>query len=140
MVDGGKLETQDVEAPNPKVHDDQDVVEIQHNGTLPNAPEPGAMPAQYSPIVKTFSMPSKPREDCAVSPGDPNNVPHEPPTGVLPFATSSGTPRAEESQILDASYWDVFRQWFFLGWTAFGGPSAHLAIFQKVSRLVTAPS
>ena len=27
----------------------------------------------------------------------------------------------------------IFRQWVFLGWTAFGGPSAHIGIFRKVS-------
>ncbi len=34
--------------------------------------------------------------------------------------------------IVQASLWDLFRQWVFLGWTAFGGPSAHIALFQKV--------
>jgi chromate transport protein ChrA len=27
---------------------------------------------------------------------------------------------------------DIFKQFVLLGWTAFGGPAAHIALFQKV--------
>ncbi len=52
-------------------------------------------------------------------------------TQPLPFTTSQGVPD-QENELVSATYWEIVRQWFFLGWTAFGGPSAHLAIFQKV--------
>ena len=31
-----------------------------------------------------------------------------------------------------ASYGDIFRAFILMGWTAFGGPAAHIGIFQKV--------
>jgi len=33
---------------------------------------------------------------------------------------------------LEVSYQDIFRQFILLGWTAFGGPAAHIALFQKI--------
>ena len=33
-----------------------------------------------------------------------------------------------------ASYRDITREFVLLGWTAFGGPAAHIGLFQKVRR------
>lgn len=38
----------------------------------------------------------------------------------------------DASQTVAASYGDIFQQWVLLGWTAFGGPSAHIGVFRKV--------
>ena len=32
----------------------------------------------------------------------------------------------------DTTYGDIFRAFILMGWTAFGGPAAHIGIFQKV--------
>lgn len=34
--------------------------------------------------------------------------------------------------VVDATWGELIRHWFILGWTAFGGPAAHVAIFQKL--------
>ena len=50
---------------------------------------------------------------------------------------AAGVGASEESkghvEYADAGYTDIFRQFVVLGWTAFGGPAAHIALFQKVS-------
>lgn len=33
---------------------------------------------------------------------------------------------------VDVTYGDIFRQFTILGWTAFGGPAAHIGLFQRV--------
>ncbi|GMH33315.1 hypothetical protein BSKO_01149 [Bryopsis sp. KO-2023] len=38
----------------------------------------------------------------------------------------------EEPTTTTAGFWDIFKQFVLLGWTAFGGPAAHVALFQKV--------
>jgi hypothetical protein len=32
----------------------------------------------------------------------------------------------------EVGYQEIFKQFVVLGWTAFGGPAAHIALFQKV--------
>ncbi|KAG7668186.1 hypothetical protein NADE_008667 [Nannochloris sp. 'desiccata'] len=34
--------------------------------------------------------------------------------------------------VLEATWKELIRYWFVLGWTAFGGPAAHVAMFQKL--------
>jgi hypothetical protein len=44
---------------------------------------------------------------------------------------------AEQQQIeqyADVGYRDIAKQFSILGWTAFGGPAAHIGMFQRVSR------
>lgn len=43
---------------------------------------------------------------------------------------------AEPVEFAEVGYNEIFRQFILLGWTAFGGPSAHIALFQKVSRVL----
>ena len=38
----------------------------------------------------------------------------------------------DASLTVTASYGAIFQQWVLLGWTAFGGPSAHIGVFRKV--------
>jgi hypothetical protein len=51
----------------------------------------------------------------------------------------SGTPAADAAdqqqveQYADVSYADIAKQFSILGWTAFGGPAAHIGMFQRVS-------
>jgi len=35
----------------------------------------------------------------------------------------------------EVGYGDIFKQFVLLGWTAFGGPAAHIALFQVSARL-----
>ena len=37
-----------------------------------------------------------------------------------------------EEEYLDVTYGDIFKQFSILGWTAFGGPAAHIGLFQRV--------
>ena len=39
---------------------------------------------------------------------------------------------APSTELQPASYWEIFKYFGILGWTAFGGPAAHVAMFQKV--------
>ena len=34
-----------------------------------------------------------------------------------------------ESEQQHGSFWAIFESFFLLGWTAFGGPAAHIALF-----------
>lgn len=61
------------------------------------------------------------------------------------------SPRAEQrlieiQQLYDSSdrgepqgqsYSHIFQQFVWMGWSAFGGPSAHIGLFQKVSLALT---
>lgn len=35
--------------------------------------------------------------------------------------------------LADVGYYDILKQFSLMGWVAFGGPAAHIALFQKVS-------
>ena len=37
-----------------------------------------------------------------------------------------------EPEYADAGFLDIFKNFALLGWTAFGGPAAHIGLFQKV--------
>ena len=41
-------------------------------------------------------------------------------------------PEKQEAPLVKASYRDIFWSFVLMGWTAFGGPAAHIGIFQKV--------
>ena len=54
--------------------------------------------------------------------------------GAPPTATSKANEApTEEAPYAIIGYKDIFRQFVMLGWTAFGGPQAHIAVFIKVS-------
>lgn len=40
---------------------------------------------------------------------------------------------SDEEQYALVTYGDIFKQFSILGWTAFGGPAAHIGLFQRVS-------
>lgn len=41
---------------------------------------------------------------------------------------------SDEEVYATITYGDIFKQFSILGWTAFGGPAAHIGLFQRVSR------
>lgn len=51
-------------------------------------------------------------------------------------AAADGVAAQDEQQFADVSYLDITKQFFILGWTAFGGPAAHIGLFQKVMVLL----
>lgn len=62
---------------------------------------------------------------------------YEPPS---PDARTSAE-RSLDTMLLDesssqtsrkADYMDIFQQFVWMGWSAFGGPAAHIGLFQKV--------
>jgi hypothetical protein len=49
-----------------------------------------------------------------------------------PDADGGDTP--PEPSIVQIGYRDILKEFSLLGWTAFGGPSAHIGLFQRVGR------
>jgi hypothetical protein len=45
---------------------------------------------------------------------------------------ANGAAAQAEEEYAEVSYVDITKQFFILGWTAFGGPAAHIGLFQKV--------
>lgn len=54
--------------------------------------------------------------------------PKRPSTGDIAAVTEE-----EELKLAQVGYIDILKQFSLLGWVAFGGPAAHIALFQKVS-------
>lgn len=44
----------------------------------------------------------------------------------------------EHQPYVDVTYKDIFKQFVLLGWTAFGGPAAHIGLFQTRCDLAAA--
>jgi hypothetical protein len=66
------------------------------------------------------------------------NTPHKDAdvAAALPAATPGSVHNAAadgEELFVRVTYWDIFKQFSILGWTAFGGPAAHIGLFQRVS-------
>lgn len=59
----------------------------------------------------------------------------EAPVSVPSQPEEKDAPEAEPvEEIVDVGYKDIAKQFSLLGWTAFGGPSAHIALFEKVGK------
>lgn len=41
-------------------------------------------------------------------------------------------PATEVDQLANVGYVDILKEFSLMGWVAFGGPAAHIALFQKV--------
>lgn len=52
--------------------------------------------------------------------------------GEEKFDPEAGPVAPSQPSVVQASYLDIFKQFVWMGWTAFGGPAAHIALFQKV--------
>lgn len=50
-----------------------------------------------------------------------------------PDSPGKDTTEQQEEVYAEVSYLDIFKQFSLLGWTAFGGPAAHIGMFQRVS-------
>ena len=62
-----------------------------------------------------------------------------PPSSAAPAAADDEKKDEDEGEYADVSFSDIFKQFILLGWTAFGGPAAHIALFQKVGNLQRIP-
>ena len=54
---------------------------------------------------------------------------------ALPDKTPSSSSKADATtnfEVNPATWKELIRHWFILGWTAFGGPAAHIGMFQKL--------
>lgn len=60
---------------------------------------------------------------------------HHRANGSAADATSSTAQPEEQDQLAQVTYADIFKQFSLLGWTAFGGPAAHIGLFQRVGWL-----
>lgn len=58
----------------------------------------------------------------------------EAPPPAAPAETKAEPPPAAPAadKYVTVTYFDIFKQFVLLGWTAFGGPAAHIGLFQKV--------
>ena len=58
-------------------------------------------------------------------------------TAVASAVAADGAAVEEaERPYADVTYMDILKQFSLLGWTAFGGPSAHIGLFERVGRVV----
>ena len=64
----------------------------------------------------------------------------EDPEGTTVFSQQTATDRLLSDQYEDEvdpghkqDYFRIFQQFSWMGWSAFGGPSAHIGLFQKVT-------
>lgn len=53
-------------------------------------------------------------------------------TNLSEKAGGASEAASEDIVINSATYWEIAKYFGILGWTAFGGPAAHVAMFQKV--------
>lgn len=54
----------------------------------------------------------------------------------IPPAPAAIVEEEEDFKVATVSYADIAKQFSLLGWVAFGGPAAHIALFQKVRRVI----
>ena len=59
-------------------------------------------------------------------------MPHMQGSGTAPEAHTAGASGGDAAPASALSYMDILRTWIFMGWIGFGGPAAHIALFQKV--------
>lgn len=61
---------------------------------------------------------------------------HNPDTGPLNQLSLDGIDaekgELDDPPIAEVGFWDIAKHFILLGWTAFGGPAAHVALFQKL--------
>lgn len=56
--------------------------------------------------------------------------------GPVPLEHAKDAEEEEEVEYADVTYLDILKQFSLLGWTAFGGPAAHIGLFQRVRAYV----
>lgn len=54
-------------------------------------------------------------------------------TFITMKATESGESEALPETYAQVTYWEITRHFFIMGWIGFGGPAAHIGLFQRVS-------
>lgn len=107
------------------------------------APLPGALASptgQQQPSIVQIPEPVKDVEagvassDMAVSVGATAQV--DEPQAPANIAKSLEVEEADP-QYVKVTYFDILKQFSIMGWIAFGGPAAHIGLFQKASSLPT---
>mmetsp|Transcript_6663 Transcript_6663/g.10537 ORF Transcript_6663/g.10537 Transcript_6663/m.10537 type:complete len:361 (+) Transcript_6663:327-1409(+) len=72
-----------------------------------------------------------PKSDEDDSPMVPNPANQEESKAEEGNSQSLSSPAGAGYNFVEVDYPDIFRQFVILGWTAFGGPAAHIALFRK---------
>lgn len=67
----------------------------------------------------------------AASPPPPPPPPAE--TFITMKGTESGESDVSSISYAEVTYWEITRHFFIMGWIGFGGPAAHIGLFQRVS-------
>lgn len=67
--------------------------------------------------------------EAAVSSGSHADKHHD--SKDIQADASTAAQEPQEEQYADVTYGDIFKQFSILGWTAFGGPAAHIGLFQR---------
>jgi len=84
---------------------------------------------QSNDAVKAFES-----EESPSAKGDASIVviPPQAPSGPSGVGDKGDIQKEEEAppQYVDITYWDITREFSILGWIAFGGPAAHIGLFQ----------
>lgn len=94
----------------------------------------------YSPSQYLQAMQSTAHPQCTASPGQHTIIvaahAAAQQAAVTTDSATSDAAHAEQQQqqqsFADVSYCDIVKQFSLLGWTAFGGPAAHIGLFQRV--------
>lgn len=83
--------------------------------------------------VKAFDeetgVPAKGDAAITVVPSSP--VGTSGPSGVSPKDDVTNDEEPGPVQYVDVTYWDITKEFSLLGWIAFGGPAAHIGLFQR---------
>lgn len=86
-----------------------------------NSPvQPQDVDIEAASSSKAPSVGDLPKNDPTARTSTEDTAPQEDPDGI------------DAPVVLPATYKELVRYWFILGWTAFGGPAAHVAMFQKL--------
>jgi hypothetical protein len=81
-------------------------------------------PADVEAAISSVSQ-----EDARQQPGSSKD------TALVPAGQQQqegGGEEQQEEQYAEVTYADIFKQFSILGWTGFGGPAAHIGLFQRV--------
>ncbi len=105
-----------------------------------------APPAQLEPQAPTDSFALPPAASSGSSVEDAKDAKaivaslqvdgQQGPGAPAPNGGAKGDEDSGEAPVLEVvTYWDITKQFSLLGWSAFGGPAAHIGLFEKVSLL-----
>jgi hypothetical protein len=96
-----------------------------HGGPPGQLPSTSERATDVEAAISSSEQPSVSKDAAAAggkAPGD----------GAAASTAAAAAVGSAEEQYVDVTYCDIAKQFSILGWTAFGGPAAHIGLFQRV--------